>query len=297
MGKLIVLDQQNLVADGTNSRFVYTFPNGGYTMKNDLIAVQSLSQYFSTFNISASLGNNIASYVWINTVSYPIVFPDGYYSIVDINAYIQSIMFANGHYVTNNSAPTLPIYFINWSANTTRYAYQLDLKIMNTTIYPLATFTNGVSTNGTATWTRPVSGSPTCSQFVISANFSLLVGFAVGIYPTSQYQFSSQSFLSTTAPQILPQPVIFVYCSLVNNRAVIPNSLIYAYTPQGVAFGAIQTYEPRSELAWCRVLDGNYNQFVIELRDSNGFPITFQDPNTTIILHTKNINEYGEQNN
>lgn len=296
MGKLIVLNQQNLIQDGTNSRFVYTFPNGGYVMKNDLIAVLSISQYFSTFNISASLGNNKASYDWVNTIEYFITFPDGYYSISDINAYVQSVMYANGHYLTLNSAPTLPLYFINWSANTTRYAYQLDLKIMNTTIYPLGTYTNGVSTNGTAVWTRPTSTAANCPQFVIFANFNLLVGFAVGTYPTSQFQISSQSFLSSVAPQILPQPVIFVYCSLVNNRAVIPNSLIYAYTPQGVAFGAIQTYEPTSELAWCRVLDGNYNQFVIELRDGAGQPITFQDPNTTFILYSKNINEYGEVN-
>jgi hypothetical protein len=87
-----------------------------------------------------------------------------------------------------------------------------------------------------------------------------------------------------------------MFCSLVNNRAVVPNSLIFAYTPSGVEFGAVQTYEQNAELPWCRVMDGNYNQFLIEFRDQFGRELQFQDPNTTIILHTKNINDYGEKN-
>lgn len=296
----MVLNQNNLIQDGTNSRFIYQFPNGGYTMKNDLIAIQSISQYFSIFNITASLGNNIFTYTWIDGNTFNVSFPDGYYSIDDINRFTQSVMNFNGHwlYLTSDSTKS-PIYFIEWQLNQTRYAFQLNVSIINTQLYPNGSYSKGTISSGSSApvWTTPTTYSDDCPLVTIPIAFNSIVGFAAGTYPTSNDQPASVSFLSTTAPQINPQPVVFVYCSLVNNRAVIPSSLIYAYTPQGIEFGAIQNYEPTAELAWCKVLDGNYNSFLVELRDGNGAPITFQDPNTTIILHTKNRDEYHDANN
>jgi len=290
MGKLIVLNQTNIVTDGTNSRFIYTFPNGGYIFKDDLIAVQSISQYYSAFNISASYGNNFYVYKWVNGTNYGLYFPDGYYTLADINAYIQSVMVMNKHYLINNTTGG-NVYFMNWSINQSKYVYQLSVYPTTTTLYPI-----GV---GAGTYAYPAGATWTLNNIApladIRSKFNELVGFAVGLYPPS-LQVLALSFLSTTAPQIVPSPTILMYCSLVNNRAIIPNSLIFAYTPSGVKFGEIQTYEPTAELPWCRVMDGNYNQFLIEFRDQFGRELQFQDPNTTIILHTKNINDYGEKN-
>jgi hypothetical protein len=290
MGKLLVLNQTNIVDDGTNSRFIYTFPNGGFVFKDDLIALQSVSQYYSAFNITSAYGNNTASYRWVNNTVVNIVFPDGYYTLPDINAYIQSVMVSNKHYLINN-ANGANVYFINWSINQSKYVYQLDVFTTSTSAYP-------IGTSG-ATYKYPTGASWTLNNlapnFTTPAKFNEIVGFAVGTYPTT-LQASSLGFLSTTSPQIVPSPTILMYCSLVNNRAVIPNNLIFAYTPSGVAFGAIQTYEPTAELAWCKINDGNYNQFLIEFRDQFGRELQFQDPNTTIILHTKNKNEWGEKN-
>jgi hypothetical protein len=241
--------------------------------------------------VTASLGNNTYSYTWIDGNTFSFSFPDGYYNLDDINRFTQSVMNYNGHWIYLTSDTTKsPIYFIDWQINQTRYAYQLNVSIINTQLYPNGTYTNGVKNSASTapTWIRPTSYTNDCPIVIIPAKFNILVGFAVGSYPTSPSQATDVSFLSTVAPQIQPQPVVFVYCSLVNNRATIPNSLIYAYTPQGIEFGAIQNYEPTAELAWARVIDGNYNSFVVELRDGDGRSITFQDPNTTIILHSKN---------
>ena len=291
MGKLLVLNQTNVLNDGTNSSYVYTFPNGGYVFKDDLIGIQSISQYYSAFNITESNGNNTFSYRWVNGNVYSVVFADGYYSLSDINAKLQSVMVSNTHYLINNQTGA-NVYFMNWSVNQSKYVYQLSVFPTTLSSYPLGT------SGATFKYPTGVSGwqlnnqAPDC---IIPAKFNELVGFAVGEYPPA-LQTAPLSFLSTTAPQIVPSPSILVFCSLVNNRAVVPNNLIFAYTPSGVAFGQIQTYEPTAELAWCKIMDGTYNQFVIQFRDQYGREIIFQDPNTTIILHTKNKYEYGEQN-
>jgi hypothetical protein len=290
MGKLLVLNQTNVLNDGTNSSFVYTFPNGGYVFKNDLIGVQSISQYYSAFNITASNGNNTFSYRWVTGVVFQVVFQDGYYTLSDINARLQSVMVANKHYLINNQTGAF-VYFMNWTVNQSKYVYQLSVFPTTIASYPIGTTGATFSYPAGATWTLD-NDAPNC---IIPAKFNELVGFAVGEYPPAIQQ-SALSFLSTSAPQIVPSPSILVFCSLVNNRAVVPNNLIFAYTPSGVAFGQIQTYEPTAELAWCRIMDGTYNQFIIQFRDQYGREIIFQDPNTTIILHTKNANEYGENN-
>lgn len=290
MGKLLVLNQTNVLNDGTNSSFVYTFPNGGYVFKDDLIGVQSISQYYSAFNITATNENNTFSYRWVNGVVYQVVFEDGYYSLSDINAKLQSTMVANKHYLINNQT-LANVYFMTWTINESKYVYQLSVFPTTVASYPIGTAGATFKYPTGATWTLNNS-APDC---IIPAKFNELVGFAVGEYPPA-LQTSALSFLSTSAPQIVPSPSILVFCSLVNNRAVVPNNLIFAYTPSGVAFGQIQTYEPTAELAWCKIMDGTYNQFIIQFRDQYGREVIFQDPNTTIILHTKNKYEYGEQN-
>jgi hypothetical protein len=134
-------------------------------------------------------------------------------------------------------------------------------------------------------------------------NFGKLIGFASGQYPTgtitgvppAQVQTpaftAAQSNLSTIAPQITPYSSFLVYCSLVNNRSVIPSQLLYSYTPTGAVFGALQEYAPQSELAWNEIQDGQYTQFIVEFRDQLGNAVKFEDPNTLITLITKNKSE------
>ena len=102
MGKTIILTTANIVENSNNTKLVYNFPSGGYSFKNDMIALQSLYQYFSIFNVTSDYGNNTFSYVWFDSMEYTITIPDGYYEISDLNSYFQSIMIANAHYMTTN---------------------------------------------------------------------------------------------------------------------------------------------------------------------------------------------------
>ena len=124
MGKTIILNTSNIVENSNNTRFVYNFPSGGFTFKNDMIALLSLYQYFSIFNITSDYGNNTFSYIWFDGVEYTITIPDGYYEISDLNSYFQSIMIANTHYRTNSAGQF--IYVLEFIVNTSRYAVQIN---------------------------------------------------------------------------------------------------------------------------------------------------------------------------
>jgi hypothetical protein len=302
MGKTLILNSSNVVAGSGNSKFLYNFPNGGYTFKDDIIALQSISMYFSSFNITTSYNNNSFSYIWIDGTTNNVVIPDSFLQVADINAYFQSVMVANKHYLVSSSGSY--VYLLELVINQSRYAVQLNSFLLSTSI---ATTTGWTKPAG-STWLIPTPTAPAVGilpYLVVPANnnFGALIGFSAGQYPAgaitgtppNQVQTpaytTSQSVLSSTAPQITPYSSFLVYCSLVNNRAVIPSSLIYSFTPTDSTFGALQTFGPNAELGWNKIVDGQYTAFVIEFRDQLGNPISFQDPNTLITLYTKNKDE------
>jgi hypothetical protein len=279
MGKTIILTTANIEENSNNTKLVYNFPSGGYSFKNDMIAVLSIYQYFSIFNITSDYGNNTFSYVWFDGVEYIITIPDGYYEISDLNSYFQSIMIANTHYMTNSAGQF--IYFLEFIVNTSRYAVQINSYPLDTTIQS----TNGYILPSGATWSVPAT--TTLSQFnVNTSGFGEVLGYEIGSYPDTQVGSSTLSFLSSKAPQITPYSSILVSCNLVNNRAVIPSNILTSYTPLGTSIGSLFTFEP-NYLQFADVEDGQYTQLVLEFRDQLSRSIVIRDPNMLITLYTE----------
>jgi len=279
MGKTIILNTSNIVENSNNTRFVYNFPSGGFTFKNDMIALQSVYQYFSIFNITSDYGNNSFSYTWFDGIEYSITIPDGYYEISDLNSYFQSIMIANTHYMTNSAGQF--IYFLEFIVNTSRYAVQINSYPLDTTIQS----SNGYILPSGASWSVPTTS--TLSQFnVNTSGFGEVLGYEIGSYPTSQVGSTTSSFLSSKAPQITPYSSILVSCNLVNNRAVIPSNILTSYTPLGTSIGSLFTFEP-NYLQFADVEDGQYTQLVLEFRDQLSRSIVIRDPNMLITLYTE----------
>lgn len=290
--KTLILNSSNVVAGSNNTRFIYTFPNGGYNFKDDFIAVQEVALFFSCFNITSSYGNNSFSYIWIDGSTQVVNIPDGYYSIKQLNEYLQFVMIQNKHYLVSSSGDF--VYLLEMVVNESRYAVQLNEFLISTTIASANSWTLPAG----ATWVLPTNSI--LPYFVIpSTNFKDVIGYSAGQYPSGSISGSppaqvqspsyaiSQSQLSSTAPQVTPYSSFLMYCSLVNNKAVIPSQLIFSFTPSNAVFGGLSSYQV-SELAWNKIEDGQYNQFSIEFRDQLGRTISFQDPNTLITLVTKN---------
>ena len=283
MGETIILTTANIEENSNNTKLVYNFPRGGYTYKNDMIAVLSIYQYFSIFNITSDYGNNTFSYVWFYGIEYTITIPDGYYEISDLNAYFQSIMIANTHYMTNSAGQF--IYFLEFIVNTSRYAVQINSYPLDTSIQS----SNGYILPSGATWSVPATS--TLSQFnVNTSGFGEVLGYEIGSYPTSQVGSSTLSFLSSKAPQITPYSSVLVSCNLVNNRAVIPSNILTSYTPLGNSIGSLFTFEP-NYLQFADVEDGQYTQLVLEFRDQLSRSIVIRDPNMLITLYTETKNK------
>tara|TARA_R110000764_G_C10992328_1_gene381351 strand:+ start:614 stop:1474 length:861 start_codon:yes stop_codon:yes gene_type:complete len=284
MGKTIILTTANIQEGTSNTRLVYNFPSGGYTFKNDVITLQSLYQYFSIFNITSSYANNTFTYKWFDGTTYTITIPDGYYEISDINAYIQSVMIASTHYMTNSAGQY--VYFLEFVVNVSRYAVQINLYPLSTAIQTL----NSYSLPSGATWSVPSSATQVEVNITTTA-FGEVLGYAVGTYGNSTYVAGTTpiSFLSSEAPQITPYSSIVVSCSLVNNKAIIPSNILASFTPLGTSIGSLFKYEPNMP-QYADIDDGQYTQLTIEFRDQLSRQIIIQDPNMLISLYTEKKN-------
>ena len=297
MPRTLILNQANIVPNTGNSTFIYQFPLGGIEFKGEFIAVQQISLYNSVFNISATNNNNYFSYTWVDGTSHTINLPNSYLELNEINAYMQSVMVANKHYLLTSTGSF--VYLLELLINPSLYADQINSYLISTTIATTNTWTLPVG----ATWVLPTN--PICPIFVVpNTNFKNIVGYEAGNYPnatitgtppaqvqTPAYTIT-QSFISTFAPQIIPQPSFLCTCSLVNNRLAIPSQLVYSITPQGVPFGALYTNQV-ADLAFNKIEDGQYTQFNFRFIDSLGNPIVIQDPQTLILLIIKSGKELG----
>lgn len=294
MPKSLILNTNNIVPNTGNSTLQYVFPQGGIAFKDDFIAIQQVSLYNSVFNVSVANNNNSFSYIWIDGTTHLVSIPNSYLELPEINAYLQSIMITNKHYLISGANN---VYLLNIQVNPARYSYQINSFLVSVAIATANTWTLPAG----ATWVLPTNAI--MPMFVVpNTNFKQLIGFTAGNYPNTVIagappaqtqtpaQIATYSALSTTPPQIVPQPSYLGLCSLVNNNLSIPSQLLYSITPTGSSFGSLYTIQI-ADLAFNKITDGKYNQFTFNFVDSVGQPIIFQDPNMLILLVIKNKSE------
>lgn len=273
----IVLNSSNITNLGNgNNTLVYQFPNS-VSFPHHEIAVQSVSMYYAWANISVALGNNRFTYD-MNTGKGPVnvVIPDGLYEISTINEYLQSVFIANGDYLFNG---TNNEYFAELVVNPTLYAVQV-----NTFPIPQPPYANPPPVG----WVAPVNNS-TQPTLTFPANFSAIVGFTPNFATAGNGSGSNYSVVSTTAPQVQPNPNVYLALSNIQNPYSIPSSIIYAIAPN-VDFGS-QIIEVPPQFAWNTLLAGTYAELRLTILGSNLQPLPILDPNMTILLAIRNKKE------
>jgi hypothetical protein len=313
-----ILNSSNIVPNTNNSKLVYQFSGGGITIKKgQKVALASVQMYYSTFNISAAQGNNVFNYVWFDGTTNVITIPDGFYDADGLNNYLRFEMLANKHYLTTIATGEI-VYFLAISTNSTFYSIQLDCFIMNTTLFPAATYALPAG----ATWVVPTGAASPCPMFQILNNaFKEIIGFAVGFYPQGNPQppntpavvpygtttygaaptyiqapayTTNQAFISKDSglvPQITPLSSYILTCNLVNNTFAVPNNLLYSFAPVG-AFGSQFTIAP-NQYVFIDANDGLFTAFELRFTDQNNFPVAIQDPNYVIMIIIADKNEGG----
>lgn len=285
--RTLILSQKNVVPGSNNTVFEYTFPAGGIKLEaHTKIALASITLYNSTPNISAALNNNTFSYVWVDTLTYTVTMPDGFYEISDINNFLHQTMLNNFHYLTEVTTGDA-VWFLTMNVNTSTYKVDVLAYPMNTTTYPPGSYTVPAG----ATWTVPATNAN--PQLVVPAtNFQYILGFAPGTYPTLNNVAVITVSSSSIPPQVNPLSSYLVKCNLVNNPYGIPNSLIYSFPPSG-GFGQQYVVAP-NEYSFIDCQDGFYNVMRIEITDQNDRPTVILDSNMNILMVlTDRIKEYS----
>lgn len=280
----ISLNENNLdPSDNNKSTYIYNFPSTKY-FRDTKIALGKINIFYSWFNITEALGNNKFDYIFTDgsgSTTYSVTIPDGFYTVSDLNTYLQFDMIENGLYLVNADGDN--VYYLEITENSTYYAIQL-----NNYAFP-DSLPSG--------WSNPNSlsfpASPSTTQFVIlNNNFTRYIGFNAQTIPAS-IENTNQSNLSDFTPQVNSVSSLILDCNLLNNNANNPPSLFYPFSAAGTSFGGLIESQP-IEYLWLDVNEGYYNNIIIRILDQNYNRVKIQDSNVVIQLVFRQLKE-GQQ--
>jgi len=278
--RTIVFNQSNIVQNGLNNTLIYNFPNS-VDLTGAYIAVSNIYMYYAWDNINTTYQNNTFSYNWIVAgvpTTFQVVIPNGLYEIKEINEYLQFIFIQNGHYLVNASG--LNVYYAELIINATRYAVQTNTFPVPT-VLPVG-WTNPAGLVLPATTFNPIITYP---QY-----FNEIVGYAAGFATAQNLGVGTNlSYLSSTAPQVQPNSNLLISISGIDNKYANPSSIIYSVAP-AVRFGGLIIEKP-AEFNFNKMLSGTYNQLRLQFLTNTGGQIFIRDPNMTIILLIKDIDD------
>lgn len=251
-----------------NSTFRYQLPASGVTLTDeDEVALVNLNIYFSWRNITSEYGNNTVTLTFGAEV-HNVVFPDGNYSVEDINTYLDWYMKANGlsSTETNSAGVQLDVYFLKITVNPTQYKIQILCYVI----------------------TGTVPGVGQTPQITFNANFGKLIGFSAGTYPAlpqpANYEVLSNSNIVS---QISPVESVLVRTNLVSNGSFsIAPDLLTIFTAGSVKYGGLIQVAP-NDLLWVNTRSGLYNYFDIVFVDNNFNTLKMLDFDLTIMLMLK----------
>lgn len=276
----LILNGQNLVpGDTSKSRYVFKF-NGTKQFQDTKIALASCSLFYSWFNISSTFNNQRFSFTFTQgggPITYNVVIPNGFYTVAQLNSYLQSFCITNGLYLVNASGQF--VYYLEIVENASFYAIQLNC-------YPFPTALPGG-------WTNPAGmtfpGVATTPQFIIPAlttsTFSTLIGVNPGTYP-AVVQATTFSKLSDTTPKINPVENVLIRCNLVNNQLSNPSDVLYSFNASGVGFGSLITAQP-PEFLYLDVVDGYFSELQISFVDQSYNAVNLNDSSIIVQLAFK----------
>ena len=279
MSNVLVINSSNVVQGTNNSTFQYNFISGSFNVPDNAeICISNMTVPYSWYNINASYYNNASfQYTWtvlgVKT-TYTIVLPNGYYSVTDINNYLQGQMVLAGQYLVDANGNN--VYYISLQYNVTYYSVQL--------------LCYAVPTSLPSGYVQPTSwlGYPTVAStpqlIVLANNFGSIIGYTAGTYP-AVVQATNYSTISNTTPNGSPVNSLIVQCNLVSNDVTMPSNIIDSM-PITSSYGTNINYQPSYE-KWVKLKKGRYGNMIITLLDQNFNRLIALDPNVLITFLLK----------
>ena len=273
MPKTLVINSSNFVQNSGN-KFIYNFPQTSYFPIGSGIGVSNIAIYNSIENINSKRGNNTITLNWLGT-NYVFVFPDGYYSVSDINYFLQNQCILNNLYVTANSGAD-NVYFVELAINSIRYSTSLNFYAIPTATQ--ATNLGYVKSAG-ATWDFPQTA--VCPSLTFGQPFANLIGQTFGTYPPTT-QSSNIQYLSTQIPVISPVDSLILTCNLVNSKYSIPSNILFT-VPISSSLGSLIQVNI-SSIIYNDILPQHFSSLEITIFDQLFNPVNLLDKEMTLTL-------------
>ena len=183
--QFITLNNSNYTG-GNN--YTLRFPKTVSLDKDTKLSLFSFSMYNSFNSISQKqYGNSTITFIWFDGTIYNWVIPDGYYSVGDINIWLQSQFLINNLYCTNSSN-SQNIFFVAIKINSVLYKNKID-----TNYVPSATNASlfGYVKPFGATWNFPSQN--TCITITINSGLQKYFGITdrLNFGPKKQFKMYS----------------------------------------------------------------------------------------------------------
>lgn len=266
----LVLNSNNSI-DNTTYRFDF---KENFTIHEDAeICISNIQIPYAWYNITKAYNNNFFEYVWLS-VTYPVSIPNGFYTITDINAYLQKTMILNNHYLIDSTGNY--VYYLILLYNQATYGVQIIASLIPTSL-PTG-YTSPVG------FVFPVTTQ--CPQFIVENynNFGIIIGFVSGFYPS--VNTSNASILNTLTPLGTNVNSLIVRCSLVDNQVGVPTDILDTF-PITTTFGSNINYAPPFP-KWVKLSGGSFQYIIIKFVDQNFNSIHSLDNNVCISLLINN---------
>lgn len=276
------MNSNNVVSGSNNTRYSYTFLNNNLTLLDEAeICISNITLPYSWYNVTKAYNNLRFNLVFPTgggvLTNYQITLQEGFYSITDINAFIQQFCITNGLYLINTQGNY--VYYITLLYNTSTYGVQLIASLVPTSL--------------PAGWTQPSNwnGYPTTSwtpyiTLLSTSDFYKLIGFANNASYPNNVQTTPQSFLSTFTPIGSNVNSLIIRCNLVNNSVGFPSDILDTM-PITSTFGSNINYSPPA-LKWVKIASGTYQKMEIQIVDQNLNSMVILDNNVCISLLINN---------
>ena len=274
MPKQLIINSSNYSSG--SSKFIYKFPVRQQFKKGDQVGLSSVSIYNSFYNISSAYNNNTFTLVFPSLViqTQVITIPSGYYSISDLNYFLQQQCIKYGFYCTSSASTTSYIYFMEFVTNSVRYAAQLNF-------YLLSSNTGTYSVPSGFSWAFPtVAVTP---KITFDAPFGLLLGFTANTYPLTGAETSNIQYVSPITPTLSVVNSLILTCNLINNHGIsIPSSVFNSIT-LNAGFGSLITMGA-GQIIMSDIATNDYDRIEIQMYDQNLNLLSIIDPDVLITL-------------
>ena len=271
---IITINSTNYMGGNTYS---LRFPSTVEFKKGCQLSLYSFSMYNSTFNISASqYQNNIIYFTWFDGTQYTFKIPDGYYSVSDLNTWLQSQFILKNLYCTNTTGSQF-VYFAQFQTNAIQYKNEIDIFYV-----PSATSasTFGYVKPTSATWNFPAVNS--MPQLTINNNLKQYFGMSTRTTFGNETIVKNYEYLSDTTPIISP---VFAYIMTTNICLSTYNQVagVFFQLPVNASFGNLINIQSTMD-SKIDIKPGLYNQLIVQLWSQDFMPLIFKDPELTMLL-------------